>query len=136
VRKIGLPDPNYIIDWDDMIYGYQGMVRGYTAFVDQSSVVVHQMGALETLRSPYGIRFIKIFDMSPMRSYYRWRNSSYFWVYIYQRAHSVMPIIIHLMRFWWWFIRVALFVRAPVTILSACLRGLWDGIARGLKNRY
>jgi hypothetical protein len=47
-----------------------------------------------------------------------------------------MPVIIHLMRFWWWFIRVALFARAPVTTLSACVRGLRDGIVGGLENRY
>ena len=127
VSKVGLPDPNYVIDWDDMIYGYEGMVRGYIGFVDQSSIVNHQMGALETLRSPFGIRFIKIFDMSAMRSYYRWRNSLYFWIYTYRREHSVMPVIIHFMRFSWWLIRVALFVRAPVPILSACLRGVRDG---------
>ena len=136
VRKVGLPDPNYVIDWDDMIYGYEGMVRGYTSFVDASSVVIHHMGALETLRHPFGTQLVKIFDLPPMRSYYFWRNSIYFWIYKYRRAHSVMPMITHFLRFWWWLIRVVLFVRAPGATLRACLRGTWDGINGRLENRY
>jgi GT2 family glycosyltransferase len=136
VRNIGLPDPNYFMDWGDTIYGYEGMVRGYISMVDQSSVVMHHMGALETLRFPFGIRLVKLFDLSPMRSYYYWRNSIYFWIYKYRRAHSPVPIMMHLMRFCWWMIRVALFVRAPGSTLWACLRGIRDGIGGRLENRY
>lgn len=136
VRTVGLPDPNYLMDWGDMIYGYEGRIRGYAGFVDQSSVVIHHMGALETLRFPFGTRLVKLFDLSPMRSYYYWRNSIYFWIYKYRRGLSPMPIVVHLLRFCWWQIRVALFVRAAGPTLWACLRGLRDGISGRLENRY
>ena len=136
VRKIGLPDPDYVLDWGDLIYGYEGMVRGFTSFVDQSSIVIHNMCPLETLRFPFGIRLVKVFDLPPMRSYYLWRNSIYFWIYKYKRAHSPIPIITHVLRLCWWLIRVALFVRARGLTLRACLRGTWEGINGRIENRY
>jgi len=134
VSKVGLPDLDYVLDWGDMIYGYEGMVRGYTGFADQSSIVIHNMHAFE--RRGLGGRMVNVYCSQPMRSYYFWRNSIYFWIYKYRRAHLVMPIMTHFLRFCWWLIRVALFVRAPVPTLWACLRGIWDGINRRLENRY
>jgi GT2 family glycosyltransferase len=137
VRKIGLPNPNYVIDWDDLIYGYEGMVRGYTGFVDQSSVVLHHMHVFETLRlRRFGTRLVRVFDSPPMRWYYFWRNSIYFWIYRYRRAHSVMPVITHFLLFSRWLIKIALFVKAPGPTLWACVRGMWDGMHGRLENRF
>jgi GT2 family glycosyltransferase len=135
VRKVGLPDADYVLDWGDIIYGYEGMVRGYTGFVDQSSVVIHHMHPLD-MRIGLISRMAKVYCAQPIRSYYFWRNGIYFWLYKYRRQHMVMPLIMHLLRFCWWLIRVVLFVRPLGPTLRACLRGTWDGINRRLENRY
>jgi GT2 family glycosyltransferase len=136
VEKVGLPDPNYVMDWGDMVYGYEGMVCGYTGFIVQSSVLIHHMHIFEGrgLRG-LGARLVKVYCTAPLRSYYFWRNSIHFWIYRYRRAHLV-PMFIHFSRFSWWVIRVALFVKAPGPTLWASLRGTWDGINGRLANRY
>lgn len=137
VKKVGLPDRNYVLDWGDMIYGYEGMVRGYTGFADQSSIVTHHLHVFEGIGlRRLGARLVKIYCAQPIRSYYWWRNGIYFWLYRYGRADSLMPIILHFLRCSWWSLRIMLFVRAPGPTLRACLRGTWDGINGRLEKRY
>ena len=135
VRKIGLPDPNYVLDWGDLIYGYEGMVRGYIGFVDQSSILLHNMHVLE--RRSLIARITRVYCAHPMRAYYFWRNGIYFWLYKYRRTHSSLPMASHCFRFCSWLIRVVLFQRQPSPTFWACVRGTWDGInGRIEKNRY
>jgi GT2 family glycosyltransferase len=136
VRKVGLPDRNYVLDWGDMIYGYEGMVRGYTGFAEQSSIVTHNMHVFEKrgLRR-VGARLVKVTSTQPIRSYYWWRNSIYFWLYKY-RTRALLALMMHFLRFCWWLVRVLLFVRMPLPTLWACFRGIWDGINGHLENRY
>jgi GT2 family glycosyltransferase len=137
VKKVGLPHPNYVIDWDDVIYGYEGMLCGFIGFVEQLSIVLHHMNSFEIshlrrLRT----RSIKVFYLPPFRSYYFWRNSFYFWIYKYRRGHSVAPIASHLLWFCGSLCKVALLVKNPRVILQACIRGMWDGVHGRLQNRY
>ncbi len=137
VRKVGLPNPEYVIDWDDIIYGYEGMRQGYQGLVDQSSVVRHHMHVFETLRQRrLGNRMVKVFDSPPMRRYYFWRNSTYFWLYRYQRDHSLMPLVSHLLLFLRGLVKSALFVEKPGPALRASLRGAWDGLTGHLEARF
>jgi rhamnosyltransferase len=137
VQQVGLPDPNYVLDWGDVIYGYEGMIRGYTGFLDQSSVVLHNLHAIDTLHfRRFGPRFVKLFYSPPIRCYYYWRNSSYFWLYKYHGKNSGKITIIHFLQFFKWLIKVCLFVKDPRPILVGCIRGIWDGIHARLENRY
>ena len=132
--KVGFPDPNYIIDWDDMIYGYQGMLRGYTTFVEQSSIVMHNMHV--TRKRNLLARIRHVYCAAPLRAYYFWRNGTYFWLYQYRRTHSSMAIVNHCLRFCLWLIRLVLFQRPLGPSLRACLRGTWEGINGRIENRY
>jgi GT2 family glycosyltransferase len=137
VRDVGLPDPNYVLDGADMIYGYEGMIRGYTGFLDQSSVVIHNLYPTETLHlRRFVTRFVKVFYSPPIRSYYMWRNGIYFWLYKYQEKNSTKIIISYFFLYFKWLIKVLLFIKAPRQILCACLRGMWDGLHARLENRY
>jgi len=137
VKEVGLPDRNYVLDWGDMIYGYEGAIRGYSGFLEQSSIVTHNMHPLETLRlRRIGRKFVKVFYSPPLRSYYFWRNSMYFWIYRFDRGGSVTPVIWHFFQFFKWLIKVSLFIKAPGESLAACLRGMWDGVHARLENRY
>ncbi|MGA2410737.1 MAG: glycosyltransferase [Candidatus Binataceae bacterium] len=137
VKKVGLPDRNYVLDWGDMIYGYEGMIRGYTGFADQSSIVIHHLHVFEGagLRA-LGSRLVTVYCTHPIRSYYWWRNSIYFWIYKNGAARSAIPIMFHSMRLGWWLIRVVLFVRSPGPALRACFRGTRDGVNGRLEKRF
>jgi rhamnosyltransferase len=137
VREVGLPNRNYVLDWGDVIYGYEGMIRGYIGSLDQSSVVLHHLHPIDTVHfRRFGPRFVKLFYSPPIRSYYHWRNSSYFWLYKYQGANSARLTTVHFFQFFKWLIKVSLFLRRPRPILLACVRGMWDGIHARLENRY
>src|SRR5438552_984168 len=61
VRDVGLPDPNYVLDWGDVIYGYEGLIRGYTGFIERSSVALHRLHPVDTVHfRRFGTRYVKI----------------------------------------------------------------------------
>jgi rhamnosyltransferase len=137
VKDVGLPDPNYVLDWGDVIYGYEGMLRGYTGFVDQSSVVLHNQHVIDTMHfRAVGLRLVKLFYSPPIRFYYLWRNSTYFWLYKYKGENSAKLRGTHFVQYLKWLIKASLFIKAPGPILRACLRGMWDGVHGRLENRY
>jgi GT2 family glycosyltransferase len=137
VREVGLPNPDYVLDWGDVIYGYEGMIRGYTGYLDQSSVVMHHLHPLDTLHlRPFASRFVKMYYAPPLRSYYYWRNSVYFWLYRYRGARLGRARLSHFVTFLKWLIKVSLFIREPGPNLRACCRGMWDGIHARLETRY
>jgi hypothetical protein len=137
VRKIGLPNRDYVLDWGDVIYGYEGMIRGYAGFLDQTSVVLHRLHPLDTLHfRRIGPRFIKLYYSPPIRCYYYWRNSFYFWLHEYRGNKFGGPTIAHCIMFLKALVKVSLFIKDPAPILRACVRGLWDGVNARLENRY
>jgi GT2 family glycosyltransferase len=137
VSKVGVPNPDYVIDYDDTIYGYEGTMRGYQSLVDQSSVVRHHMHPFESLRlRRFGTRLVRVFDSPPMRRYYFWRNSTYFWLYRYKREYSLMPIVSHFFLLFRGLIKTALFIKQPGPALQASLRGTWDGLNGRLDIRF
>ncbi len=137
VRKLGLPNRDLVLDWGDIIYGYEGAVRGYTGFVERSSVVTHHLHPFETLHiRRFGLRSVKMAYSPPMRCYYHWRNSIYFWLYVYRGNRFGPATISQFTMFLKWSIKAVLFLKKPWPILQACFRGLWDGIHARLENRY
>ncbi len=137
VKQVGLPDRNYVLDWGDMIYGFEGKAHGFQGFADQSSLVTHNMHVFDnrSLRQ-VGSGLVNVTCAQPIRAYYWWRNSIYFWLYRYPRKELAIPLIKHLLRFGIWFAKVVLFVKAPIPTLRACARGTWDGINGRLERRF
>ena len=137
VKHVGLPDPNYVLDWGDVIYGYEGLTRGYIGFVDRSSIAFHRLHVIDTMHfRRFGPRFVKLFYSPPIRFYYMWRNSTYFWLYKYNEGNSAKHLARHLLQYIKWLMKASLFLRAPGPNLRACLRGMWDGLHARLENRY
>jgi GT2 family glycosyltransferase len=137
VEKVGLPDRDFVLDWGDVIYGYEGMIRGYTGFVEQSSIVLHHLHPIDTVHfRQFGLRFVKLFYSPPIRFYYLWRNSTYFWLYKYKGANTSRLVVKHFFLYIKWLIKASLFIKAPMPILDACLRGMWDGLHARLERRF
>ena len=139
VKQVGLPDADYVLDWGDVIYGYEGMIRGYTGFIDRASIVLHHQHPLATMHfRRFGPRFVKMAYSQPIRFYYFWRNGSYFWLHRYKGGKYGNSLILagHFFTYLKWLLKATLFIKDPRPILSACFRGMWDGIGAHLANRY
>ena len=137
VKSVHLPNSDYVLDYGDLIYGYEGMLRGYTGFLDQTSIVLHNLHADELLHiRRIGPRLVRILHFAPIRSYYFWRNGIYFWLYKYDTPDRAKLVVGQIFMFLKSLIKVSLFVESPGPILRACLRGMWDGLHARLERRY
>lgn len=137
VREIGLPDPDFVLDWGDIEYGYKGMQCGYRGFIHQSSVLVHNLHPKDTLRYVrFGKRSVKIFSSPPVRFYYMWRNTTYFWLYEFHNRNFFRLFLPHSFMFTRWLIKAVIFIEKPAPVVKACVHGFWDGIFKRLDRRY
>jgi len=85
VKDVGLPDANYVLDYGDVIYGYEGMIRAYTALPSKPASSGTSSSPVDTLqRRRFGRRLVEVYYAAPIRCYYSWRNSIYFWTYKYK----------------------------------------------------
>lgn len=138
VKKIGLPSPDYVLDWGEFAYGYMGKRAGYRAFAHQKSILEHNLEGQPGLHltsyrlGPFSFRMR---ELPPRRCYYIVRNYLYFWLYEYkQRTFYTLAFC---------FFRITkligCFLIRPTTHhaqLTACLRGVWDGLCGKLRRRY
>jgi GT2 family glycosyltransferase len=137
VKDVGLPNRDYVLDWGDVVYGFEGKNRGYTGFLDQSSIVLHHLHPLDTLHfRRFGVRFVRLYYAPPLRCYYWWRNSTFFWLHEYRGRKFSTPILKHFVMYLKWLFKVTLFIKGPGPILRACLRGMKDGISGRIERRY
>lgn len=139
IRRVGLPSANYVLDWGEFEYGYQGMIRGYRSYVIPSSIFHHNIGAKSPshLRTAqFGPLSFSITELSPIRLYYLIRNGIYFWSHTFRTPHRHVSVRL-LMGFGWIpKYMIKLFFLQRWTELRACLRGVWDGICQNMHHRY
>ncbi len=145
VRRVGLPNGDYVLDWGEYEYGYLGKLRGYRAFMHQQSIIDHTVSDadLPALRYRFGpLRLeVKQLKLPPIRLYYIFRNTLYFWLYVYHKGNifrylrqpSDSPNLLCLVKY---VVRVLLLSQNRWVDLRACMRGTWDGLRRNLHRRY
>lgn len=140
IRQIGLPSLDYVLDWGENEYGYQGMKRGYKTYVVQFSLMDHNIDRNPTAWLYSSIRWgplsFKVMNLSAIRLYYIIRNNIYFWIYEYEQR--TCRLYLHIFKGWIWIPKhiVKLFLLQRWTELRACLRGIWDGIMKNMHHRY
>ncbi|MGH7320586.1 MAG: glycosyltransferase [Candidatus Rokuibacteriota bacterium] len=141
VRTVGLPNADYVLDVAECEYGYRGKQVGFRAFVHQESIVDHNIGGAPALSSTvhrWGPFAIELKEFPPIRCYYLTRNLTYFWLHQYRGAWPFKGYV--LLRVGSGLCRFTLnFLLRPFgrwRELKACLRGLRDGLAKRLANRY
>jgi GT2 family glycosyltransferase len=84
VRRIGLPNPNYVLDWGEGEYGYRIMKAGFKCFMHQDAILHHNirgytsLSFIEVKLGPISVTF---FEFPPIRCYYTVRNTLYFILY-------------------------------------------------------
>jgi rhamnopyranosyl-N-acetylglucosaminyl-diphospho-decaprenol beta-1,3/1,4-galactofuranosyltransferase len=135
VRKVGLPFADYVIDGDECEYAYRAKRLGYMAFMHEGSIIDHDIGDHTPLYSSHQIGPLRfnILDIRPMRCYYMFRNTVYFWLYVYQEG-GVTALLAQ--REWMCkhLLKLLLLSRWPE--LQASLRGLKDGVCKRIERRF
>jgi GT2 family glycosyltransferase len=155
VRRIGLPNPNYVLDWGDFEYGYRVMKAGYKGFIDQDAVLQHNIrgsASLTTIDIKLGPLSCRFYEFPAIRCYYRCRNTLYFALYDFEKGRA------GLLRGVIWRVRGAR--RHPAQVrgvvwsvllftmnfllrprnhrgqILACFRGIWHGLTGNIAARY
>jgi GT2 family glycosyltransferase len=138
VRRIGLPNRDYVLDWGEFEYGNRVMQAGYKGFIDQESVVHHNIrGApsLNPVEVNLGFAATTVYEFPPIRCYYMSRNMLYFTLYdvAIGRLGLARRVV------WTVFKLTANFLLRPRNHggeIRACFRGIWDGVTGNITNRY
>jgi rhamnosyltransferase len=138
IREIGLPNPDYMLDWGEGEYGYRVMKAGYKGFVDREAVLHHNIRGYTSLTSvkvKLGPATLKFREFAPIRCYYTCRNPLYFAIYdaaggrlrlFRGAARRVFPLTLNFL----------LRPRNHGAQIRACLRGLWHGFTGNITARY
>lgn len=138
VAKIGLPAADYFIDLAELEYGYRARKLGFTSYIVCSSILHQDVGrppGIITRIWRLGPLSFRLYEMSPLRCYYRIRNMLYFWLYDCRptRPRWVFRSIVNAIFF------PRTFAVRPLSHhrhLIACLRGFWDGVTMHMERRY
>jgi GT2 family glycosyltransferase len=155
VRKVGLPNPDYVLDFGENEYGHRLTTAGYKALVDQRAVMKHNIRgdqSLQPLALKLGPLKLTFYENPPIRCYYLCRNTLYFTLYDYaERRFGVFsgalwrvrpaPGRPGLLRGMVW--RLGLFTlnflvrpRRHGAQIAACCRGIWHGLTGNISARY
>ncbi len=138
MAKIGLPSPDYFIDFGELEFGYRASRLGLRGYLVVDSVVRQDVGrpagVVDNIARLGPFKF-RQYNLSPLRCYYRVRNLIYFWVY--ERRPRQRRWVFRSIRSGLFFPRN--FLLRPVSHrrhLVACARGFWDGMTMQMGRRY
>ena len=153
VRQIGLPNPDYVLDWGEYEYGYRVTRAGYKSFIHQDAVMQHNIRGVQSLQ-PFRLKLrpltVTFYEDPPIRCYYVCRNTLYFTLYEYHDRRAGRAALWRirpapgrpgLMRgvVWQTLFFVFNFLLRPHTHsaqIVACCRGIWHGFTGNIAARY
>jgi rhamnosyltransferase len=138
VRRIGLPNPNYMLDWSEVEFGYRVMKAGYKGFVDQTAILklnVRGVRSSAHSRVKLGPVSLSFYEYAPIRCYYAIRNQLFF--DLKEVTHGSPRLVLSAfagatkmtMNF-------LLRPRRHGAHIRACFRGIWHGITGNIAARY
>jgi rhamnosyltransferase len=138
VRQIGLPNPDYVLDWGETEYGYRLMKAGYKGFIRQDAILLHNIRgnpSLTPVDLELGPATFRFYDFPPIRCYYLCRNTFYFSLYDAMEGRFGLLFgygsdILKLM------LKFLLRPRNHGEQIFACFRGLWHGVTGNIAARF
>ena len=153
VRRVGFPNPDYVLDRGELEYAYRVMMSGHKAFIHQDAVIRHQIRGVASLNKKtlkFGPVNLTVYDLAPVRCYYVCRNTLYFT--LYDLAGGSLAKFRELWRVrsrpgrsfmsgvaWQAALFTMNFMLRPRTRraqIRACLRGMWHGVTGNITARY
>ena len=138
VRRIDLPNPNYVLDWGEGEYGYRVMRAGYKGFVCRDAVLHHNIrgyGSVRPAEIQRGSTTVTVYEFPPIRCYYSCRNMLYF--VLYEITQGRRRMFLHsLLRSAKLTLSFLVRPRNHGKHLRACVRGIWHGITGNIAARY
>jgi GT2 family glycosyltransferase len=137
-RRIGLPNPDYVLDWGEAEYGYRVMKAGYKGVVIQDAVLKHNIrGHLSHTPAHLKVGPLTLFfyEYPPMRCYYSCRNRIYFALYEFgeRRFWQILGAMMVMAN---WMVNFMLRPRRHGAHILACCRGIWHGLTGNVGARY
>lgn len=138
VRRIGLPNADYLLDWGEYEYAYQVMKAGYKAFIHQDAVLHHNIRGttslvfIEVKLGPFSLTF---YEFPPIRCYYLCRNMFYFTLYDFKEGR-VWLLCTHGLGILLLTLKFVVRPRHHGKHIRAFLRGMWHGVTGNIKARY
>jgi GT2 family glycosyltransferase len=138
VREVGVPNPDYVLDWGETEYGYRMMKRGYMGYLHQDAILHHNIrgyASVVPVEIEHGAATVTVYDYPPIRCYYSCRNRFYFSLYDFaeRRLWLVLDAIFGVANL------VLSFVVKPRNHgehRRACFRGIWHGLTGNIAGRY
>ena len=153
VRRIGLPNADYVLDRGELEYAYRVMKAGYKAFIHQDAIIRHNIRGTPGLSKKnfkLGPVSLTLFDLPPIRCYYTCRNTLYFTLYDVTDGYFAKFRELWRVRSrpgrgpmsgvaWQAALFTMNFMLRPRTRgahIRACLRGVWHGLTGNIAARY
>lgn len=125
VRDVGLHDERLFIDLVDHEYCLRANAKGYEIIIANRARMRHRLGHMEE-RKFFGMRFYPTHH-SPLRKYYKARNSLYVWLkYFFRYPRYVLPGIGTFMKE---YLETLLFEKDRMRKTRAILAGFMDFFA-------
>lgn len=138
VRRIGLPNADYVLDWGEFEYGWRLMQLGYKGCIDQNAVLHHNIRGSPSL-NPIDLRLgwstATFYEFPPIRCYYTCRNILYFALYevAQRRPGLVFRAVLRVGKLT---VNFLLRPRHHAGQILACFRGAWHGVTGNIVARY
>ena len=138
VRRVGVPDADYVLDWGEFEYGNRLMKAGYKGFICQDSVIQHNIRGAPSLK-PVDIKLVfgttRFYEFPPIRCYYMCRNMLYFTLYDlaqgrFRLLQSVIKAVFRLT------LNFLVRPRNHGRQIASCFRGIWHGVTGNIAARY
>jgi GT2 family glycosyltransferase len=138
VREVGVPNPDYVLDWGETEYGYRMMKTGYMGYLHQDAILHHNIrgyASVVPVEIEHGAATVTVYNYPPIRCYYSCRNRVYFSLYDFaeRRLWLVLDAIFGVTNL------VLSFVVKPRNHgehRRACFRGIWHGLTGNIAGRY
>jgi GT2 family glycosyltransferase len=138
VRKIGLPNADYFLDWGESEYGYRMTRAGFKGFVCRDAQINSNIRGYAALRPAETERMNAtpaVLEHPPFRCYYTARNRLYFALYDLEKVQPIlllrMVVTLGLMM-----IKVLLRPGRKGVQLRAFSRGIRHGLTGNIAARY
>lgn len=138
IRQIGLPNPDYVLDWGEGEYGYRVLQAGYKGFIDRDSTLHHNVRGY-TSSIPADVKLgpvvLSFYEYAPIRCYYSARNMLYFILYDakMRSPRLMLRTLLGVSKM------TANFLARPRrhgAQIEACIRGIWHGLTGNIAARY